>query len=97
MHTPWAFIVAGESAIALAIIAAALSLRFRFHRKIIITLCAMLFIAGAATVLRCPLCVDCGGKTSQGSPWSGICCVQSWRSAKNILWWDLITEPGEWK
>ncbi len=95
METPWLFIALGDAGVVLGIVLVALGMRFR--RKFLWISGAALSILGAATVLLCPVCAECGGKTTQGSPWEGVCCVQSWRSAKNILWWELITEPGKWK
>lgn len=95
MGTPWLFIVAGDVAFLVGIILVFVGVYRR--KKILWILGIVLFLAGAVDVLWCPVCISCGGKITQGTGWSGICCVQSWRSTRQILWWELITEPSQWK
>jgi len=95
METPWLWIVAGDVILLAGIILGAVGVNRK--KKILWILGIVLFLAGAVNVLWCPVCIGCGGKTTQGADWHGICCVRSWRSTKQILWWELITEPGKWK
>ncbi len=95
METPSLLIFTGGAGILLGIILGLVGLRF--HKKLLIGGGAALFLLAAALVLWCPVCVTCGGKTTQGMEWGGVCCVRSWRSTRQILWWELVTQPGEWK